>query len=197
MGKVIKGREARRADFPIDDLFVDRWSPRAMSGEEIPETDLMVLFEAARWAPSSYNAQPWRVLYARRNGPHWSRFLDLLTDRNKSWARHAAALVLFVSKTTMDDGKPSITHSFDAGAAWENLALQGSLKGYVVHGMQGFDYERARKELEIPDGFRVEAMVAIGKPGAKETLPEELQAREAPNQRRPLAATICEGPFRL
>jgi nitroreductase len=194
---MIKGTQIRKADHPIDALFIDRWSPRAMSGEAIPEADLMVLFEAARWAPSSYNNQPWRILYARRDGPHWSLFLGLLTDSNKAWAGNAAALLLFVSKETFENGKPSITHTYDAGAAWENLALQGWLRGYVVHGMQGFDYARARTDLGIPEGFRVEAMAAVGRPGKKETLPEALQKREAPSDRRKLAGTICEGPFRF
>lgn len=195
---MIKGSERRRADHAIDQLFLDRWSPRAMSGEAIPEEELMILFEAVRWAPSSYNNQPWRILYARRESEHWPLFFDLLVEGNKVWAQNAAALLLFISKTTFDyNGKPSITHSFDTGAAWENLALQGSLKGYVVHGMQGFDYERARTALSIPEGFRVEAMAAVGKPGAAEALPEALRQREAPSDRRQLAQTICEGPFRL
>ena len=107
-------------------------------------------------------------------------------------------LFTFISKTTFDhNGKPARTHSFDTGAAWENLALQGTLRGFVVHGMQGFDYERARTELEIPDEYQVEAMVAVGKPGEPGSLPEKLQAIESPNDRRPLEQTICEGPFRL
>jgi nitroreductase len=195
---MIKGSEVRKADYDIDTIFLDRWSPRAMSGEEIPEEDLMILFEAARWAPSSYNNQPWRILYARRNTEHWPLFFDLLVEPNKVWAKNAAALLLFISKTTFDhNGAPSITHTFDTGAAWENLALQGSLKGYVVHGMQGFDYERARVVLGIPDGFQVEAMAVIGKPGEKEDLPEKLQERESPSNRRKLAETICEGPFNM
>jgi nitroreductase len=193
-----KGSSTRKADHPIDDIFLDRWSPRAMSGEEIPEADLMTLFEAARWAPSSNNNQPWRILYARRSGEHWPLFFDLLVDANKVWARNAAALLVFISKTTFDhNGKPSVTHSFDTGAAWQNLALQGFMKGYVVHGMQGFDYERARESLNIPDGYRVEAMVAIGRPGDKESLPEELRKREVPNDRRKLEQSVCEGPFHL
>jgi nitroreductase len=193
-----KGSSTRKAGHPIDDIFLDRWSPRAMSGEEIPEADLMTLFEAARWAPSSNNNQPWRILYARRSGEHWPLFFDLLVDANKVWARNAAALLVFISKTTFDhNGKPSVTHSFDTGAAWQNLALQGFMKGYVVHGMQGFDYERARESLNIPDGYRVEAMVAIGRPGDKESLPEELRKREVPNDRRKLEQSVCEGPFHL
>jgi len=193
-----KGSEKRNADHPIHKIFLDRWSPRAMSGEAIPEEDLMVLFEAARWAPSAYNNQPWRALYARRDGEHWPLFLDLLAESNRIWAHRAAALLVFISKTTFDrNGKPARTHSFDTGAAWENLALQAMLSGYVAHGMQGFDYERAKTALKVPDDYQVEAMVAVGSPGLKESLPEQLQAKETPNNRRPLAQSICEGPFCL
>ena len=185
----------RKADHPIDDIFIDRWSPRAMSGEEIPEAELMSLFEAARWAPSSNNNQPLRILYGRRNTKHWPLFFNLLADSNRIWAGQASALLVMVSKNTFDNGKPSRTHSYDAGAAWENLALQGSLRGYVVHGMQGFDYELARSSLNIPDGFTVEAMAAIGLPGNKEDLPDYLREREVPNERRKLAETVFEGPW--
>ena len=195
---MIKGSDVRQADHPIDKLFLDRWSPRAMSGEEIPDGELRVLFEAARWAPSSNNNQPWRILYARRNTEYWPLFFSLLTESNQVWTRNAAALLVFISKTTFDhNNQPSITHSYDTGAAWENLALQGMLKGYVVHGMQGFDYKLARSVLNIPQEFNVEAMAAIGKPGNKEELPESLQERESPNNRRKLSETICEGPLHI
>lgn len=193
---MIKGSEKRKADHPIDKLFLDRWSSRAMSGEPVPDEELMILFEAARWAPSSYNNQPWRILYARRDSEHWPVFFDLLVEGNQAWAKNAGALLLFISKTTFDfNGKASITHSFDTGAAWENLALQGWLKGYVVHGMQGFDYERARTALKIPEGFRVEAMAAVGFPGSPEVLSEQQRKKEIPSDRRKLEQTICEGPF--
>lgn len=194
---MIKGSEIRHADHPVDSIFLDRWSPRAMSGEQIPAEELMTLFEAARWAPSSGNNQPWRILYARHSGEQWPLFFDLLTDANKIWCTRAAVLAVFVSCATLPGGKPCRTHSYDTGAAWMSLALQGSIKGYVVHGMQGFDYERARTQLNIPDGFTVEAMAAIGLPGRIEELPEPLQAREMPNDRRNLMQTICEGPFSL
>jgi len=195
---MIKGSEIRKADFPIEPLLIDRWSPRAMSAEEIAETELMRLFEAARWAPSSFNAQQWRALYARRGSEHWKAFFDLLVDANKVWAKNAAVLVVFISRKLFEyDDEPSVTHSYDAGAAWQNFALQGFHQGLVVHGMEGFDYERARAELHIPDEFQVEAMAAVGKPGAKELLPEKLQKRESPNDRRKLNQSICEGPFRF
>lgn len=193
---MIKGSEVRRADHPIDKLFLERWSPRAMTGAAMPYEELLTLFEAARWAPSSYNNQPWRMLYAHRESEHWQTFFDLMVEGNQAWAKNASVLVLFIAKTTFDfNGKPSITYSFDAGAAWENFALQGSLKGYVVHGMQGFDYERARTALKIPEGFKVEAMVAVGFPAEPEVLPEQLEKKEAPSDRRKLEQTICDGPF--
>ncbi len=195
---MIKGSDKRHTDYLIDAVFLNRWSPRAMSGEEIPAEELKVLFEAARWAPSSYNNQPWRILYARRDSEHWPLFFDLLVETNKTWCVNAAALLVMISKTTFDhNGKPSRTHSYDTGAAWENLALQGSLRGYVVHGMQGFDYDRARTSLNIPDEYQVEAMAAVGLPGRAAELPEALQARETPNDRRTLEQTVCEGPFCL
>jgi nitroreductase len=191
-----KGNQIRKADYPIDSVFLDRWSPRAMSGEPITEEELFTLFEAARWAPSSFNNQPWRILYARRDTPHWPVFFNLLVEFNQSWAKHAGALVVFISKKTFDhNGEPALTHSFDTGAAWENLALQGALKGLVIHGMQGFDYDKAKTALNIPEGFNVEAMAVIGKPGRKEDLPEKLQERETPSGRRKLTETAFEGPY--
>jgi nitroreductase len=139
-----------------------------------------------------------RALYARRGTEHLPVFFDLLVEGNKSWAKDAAALVVFISRKTFEhDNEPSITHSYDTGAAWENFALQGFRQGLVVHGMEGFDYERARAQLRIPDEFHVEAMAAVGKLGAKELLPEKLRKRESPNDRRKLPESICEGPFRF
>ena len=191
----MKGSEVRTADHPIDLLFLDRWSPRAMSGEPVTREELFTLFEAARWAPSSFNAQPWRMLYAHRDTEHWPRFFDLLVDGNKRWCVNAGALVLFLSRTVTDQGRASVTHSFDTGAAWANMALQGWLKGLVVHGMSGFDYARAKASLKVPDDCRVEAMIAVGRPGRKEDLPEPLQAREVPNTRKPVAEIVREGEY--
>lgn len=193
---MIKGSEVRKADHPIAQIFLDRWSPRAMSGAEVSMDVLLTLFEAARWAPSSYNNQPWRLLYARRGDEHWELFFNLLHQSNQKWASQAGALVLFISKTTFDHkGAFSPTHSLDTGSAWENLALQGALLNLVVHGMQGFEIEKAREYLHIPQEYHIEMMAAIGHPGSAETLPDELRQRESPNHRRPLDQTVCAGPF--
>lgn len=167
-----------------------------MSGEPIPHAELETLFEAARWAPSSGNQQPWRMLYAHRDTPSWAAFYEILNPGNKTWCANAAALVLFISKTVNAEGRPIKTHSYDTGAAWENFALQGMLRGLVVHGMAGFNHEQARELLQVPSEFAIEAMAAVGKPGRKEDLSESLQARELPSSRRPLTETISEGAFR-
>ena len=168
-----------------------------MTGEDITEEELMALFEAARWAPGSRNNQPWRFIYAKRNTPHWKTLFGLMGEFNQSWTKNAAVLVVVVSKNTFDlDGKPSRTHSFDAGAAWENLALEATTRGLVSHGMEGFDYAKAKIVLGIPNDHTVEAMIAIGKRGEKEILPADMQEREIISDRKPLKEIIMEGKFR-
>jgi nitroreductase len=192
---MIKGSDHRTPEHAIDPIFLNRWSARAMAGEPVSEAELMVLFEAARWAPSSMNFQPWRMLYARRGTEHWPLFFNLVKDRNQIWVRNAGALVLFISKTVFDDGRPCVTHSYDTGAAWQNFALQASEFGLVVRGIEGFDYARARESLRVPPDYHVNAMAVIGKPGDKSELPEPLQQREQPSNRRPLKDTVREGAF--
>lgn len=187
----------RRPEFPVTQLFLDRWSARAMSGEGISDTELMSLFEAARWAQSCYNNQPWRFVYAKRNTRAWDTLFNLMTPGNQSWAKNAAVLVVVLSHKLFDyDNSPSATHSFDTGAACENMALQGSINKLVVHGMAGFDYDRARKELMVPDDYAVEAMFAIGRPGKKEDLPPELAKREVPSDRKKVHEIVFEGVFK-
>jgi nitroreductase len=186
----------RKADYPIDPLFLRRWSPRAMSDTLLSTDELMTLFEAARWAPSTYNEQEWRFLYACRDGEHWPTFLSLLVDANQVWCRQAAVLVVVLSHKVFErNGQPNPVHTFDSGAAFENLALQGALMGLVVHGMAGFDRDAARQKLNVPDDYDVEAMIALGKPGDPDRLPDSLKKREVPSGRRPISELIREGPF--
>lgn len=186
----------RKAAYPIEQLLLDRWSPRAMSGEPIPHEEFMRLMEAARWAPSSYNNQPWRFVYAYRDTPAWQTFFDLLIPFNQEWCKNAAVLVVAVSKKTFElNGKPSRTHSFDTGSAWENCALQGWALGLVVHGMEGFDYDKAQRDLHIPADYTVEMMFAVGRPGPKERLSQALQEREFPSDRKPVREISFEGSW--
>lgn len=187
----------RKPEYPINPLFINRWSPCAFTGELISQQELMTLLEAARWAPSSYNNQPWRFLYAHKNGPYWELFFNLLTEANKLWVQNAAVLILIISRNYFTyNNLPSRTHSFDAGSAWENLALQAVFSGLATHALEGFDYDAARQQLSIPDIYTVEAMVAVGKQAPASMLPKELQEREQPNERKPLSALCVEGPFK-
>lgn len=190
----------RQPDHPIDPQFIQRWSPRAFTGEPIDEATLLGFLEAARWAPSGFNAQPWRFIYARAGTAAWEPLFTTLSDTNQGWARRASALVLVLSaRTWVPPGKTeaqaNVTHAFDAGAAWGHLALQVSLAGWHAHGIGGFDRDKARARLGIPDDHDLHAVVTIGRRGDKSVLPEALQARELPNQRLPLAALAAEGRF--
>ena len=186
----------RKADFPIEPIFVRRWSPRAMSGEPITDQEMMALFEAARWAPSTYNEQEWRFLYAKRATPQWQTFFDLLVEFNQSWCQRAALLVVILAhKVFQQNGKENRVHLFDCGSAFENLALQGTAMQLVIHGMQGFDYEKARTALRVHDDYAVAAMFAVGRPGDPDDLPKPVQEREKPSGRKPARELICEGAF--
>lgn len=192
-----KATHIRKPDYPVDSLFLERWSARAMTGEPIESLDLFRLFEAVRWAPSAGNSQPWRIFYAHRDTEYWPLFFDLLVEANQVWCRQAAVLLVFASRNTREDtGRPLPTHSYDTGAAWENFFLQGMRQGLVVHGMAGFDYARAKQALNIPDDLKVEAMAAVGKPGKAEDLPESHRSREVPSQRKAISEFVCEGPLR-
>lgn len=190
----------RSADYPIAPMFLARWSPRAFTGEPIAEADLLTMLEAGRWAASSYNSQPWRFVYARRDTPHWERFLGLLNPFNQSWAKSASALVILVSNPMMrppgaEKNVPSRSHSLDAGAASGYMALQAVEMGWFMHGMVGIELDRIATELNVPEGYHVEAAYAVGRLGDKSILPEGLQAREAPSPRRPLTELAFEGGF--
>lgn len=186
----------RQPDHPIESLFLRRWSPRAMSGAPIDPADLNRLLEAARWAPSTYNEQEWRFLFARRDTPHWTTFFNLLAAANQAWCATAGALFVVLSRTTFTrNNQPNPVHTFDTGAAFENFALQGAAIGLVVHAMAGFDRDAARRNLNVPAHYAVEAMIAVGHPGDPANLPADLRAREIPSPRKPIGAFSAAGPF--
>ena len=190
----------RKADHPIDPIFLKRWSPRALTAEAIDEDTILTILEAARWAPSSYNAQPWLFAYALRGTDAWPRFLDLLSDSNRSWGQDASALVALVSRTHSiepDEDQPvaSYSHSLDAGAASGYFALQATMLGWHVHGMVGFDKARAFEDLQVPLLHRVEAMYAVGRQTSPDLLSDDMKKKEIPNCRKPLAEIAAEGGF--
>jgi len=192
----------RQTHHPIDPLFTRRWSPRSFTGEAIPESVLLSFFEAARWAPSSNNSQPWRFIYALPGTPGWSPIFESLGVNNRAWAQRASALIVVLSKTQwVPPGKgepePLKTHSFDTGAAWASFALQATLSGWHVHGIGGFDRVQARSALSIPADYAIEAVIAVGRQGDKAALSEALQAREAPNGRLPVEQLVANGRFQF
>jgi len=193
---MFKEVNARNVDHVCNDLFPNRWSPRAMSGEALSDEEIDSLFEAARWAPSCMNSQPWRFLYAKKNTPHWEIFFKFLVDGNKLWCVNAGVLIVVAAKKTFG-GRVSPTFAFDTGAAWENLALQAHLMGLVSHGMAGFDYAATKTELNLSDDYQILAMVALGRPGRKENLPEALREREKPSDRISLKEFAFEGKFKM
>lgn len=189
----------RRPDHHIDPLFIERWSPRAFTGEAVPEAELLRMFEAARWAPSSYNSQPWRFLYALRDTAHWQVFFDLLVPGNQKWVKDTGAIVILVSSTQMkigDELKPSWSHSLDAGAASANFQLQAIRQGWHAHGMTGFDRERAVSALNVPADHRVEAAYGVGRAVPRSELTAEQLPKETPNGRRPITDFVHAGGFK-
>lgn len=176
--------------FPIHDLLVRRWSPRAFDERPVESPILWSLFEAARWAPSSSNEQPWRFIVAtkRDHELEWKRLFDCLAEGNRIWVIRAPVLMLSIASLSFeDDGQPN-RHAFhDTGLAVENLVLQAAAQGLVAHQMAGFDVEKARADLRIPAGYEPVAMIAVGYPGDPALLPERLREREIrPRSRRPI-----------
>lgn len=189
----------RTAEHPIDSIYVDRWSTRAFSGEAISDDVLFSAFEAARWAPSGGNVQPWRLLYVRRDTPDWERLFKTLNERNQIWASRAGALVLFLSAKlrTRPGGEPEPlrSHSFDTGAAWSNFAHQLVRLGWATRAIGGFNRDAARVEFSVPDTYELEAVIAVGKPADASVLPEDFAKIDKPNARLPLAQIVSEGKF--
>jgi nitroreductase len=184
-------------DTPIHDLISHRWSPRAYDSRPVEPAKLRSLFEAARWAASSYNAQPWYFIVGTKDEPdNYKRVLESLVEFNQGWAKQAPVLALSVAKLKFDDGRPN-RHAFhDVGQAAANLALQAEALGLSVHQMAGIDAEKARKLFNIPTDYEAVAGFAIGYPGDPQSLPEELRQRElAPRQRKPLDSFVFTGQW--
>ena len=184
----------RDAQAPADAQFIGRWSPRAVHGEALRHAHVMTLIEAARWAPSCFNSQPWRFVYATKDSEHWPAMLSLLMDMNQAWAQHAGALIAVVSRNTFQgNDAPAPTHSFDTGAAWMSMALQAQSMGLASHAMWGIEHNDIPTALNLPDNMQIQAMVAVGAVGNKADLPEPLQEREQPSSRKALSELAFAG----
>jgi nitroreductase len=188
---------SRHADHPIDPRFLQRWSARALQ-PEITEAALLSCLEAARWAPSSSNTQPWRYVAALQGEPAFAAIHAALLPFNQAWTASAGALVVACSLTASaatpeHPSKPLPGSAFDAGAAWMSLALQAQALGLVAHAMGGFNREPMAVAIRLPEGVRIDCVIALGRPGDPATLSADLQAREHPNGRRPLSELVLRG----
>ncbi|HKM67192.1 MAG TPA: nitroreductase family protein [Candidatus Acidoferrum sp.] len=181
---------------PIHDLLQHRWSPRAFSEKPVPPEVLRSLFEAARWAPSSNNEQPWAFLVTTRDDQeNHSRMLSTLVEFNQVWAKHAPVLAIAVSELAFaKTGKPNRNAFYDTGAAVASLSSEATSRGLFVHQMAGFDPHKAIELFEIPSGWEPIAAFVIGYPGDPESLPEPLRGRETGlRERKPLVSFVMGG----
>ncbi|AHB09924.1 nitroreductase family protein [Zymomonas mobilis] len=195
--------QPRIADYPIDPVFLKRWSPLSFSSEEISKDQLYSLLEAARWTPSAYNSQPWRFVYAMRDTAIWSGFIDLLMEGNRGWAKQAAAIIFIISKTTLlspisNTEKDAPSHSFDAGAAWMAMALQATRMGLATRPMTGVYFDKARQLLKVPQNYHIDAAIAVGHPDTQ-SAPEESHSRRLKfsNMRHSIHDMSREGYFKF
>jgi nitroreductase len=194
------GATGRQPASPVLPVILDRWSPRAFRDHAMTEPELLALLEAARWAPSSHNSQPWRFAYALRGDAHWDTFQGFCNTNNARWAHAASALVLIASRTRFPNARtgelePARMHTFDAGCAWGYLALQAAHDGWACHAMAGIERDKARAGTGLPDDHELHCMVAIGKAGDPAGLPDDLRAREKISGRADLRTLARPGSF--
>ena len=179
----------RTTTTPINAQFLDRMSPRAFTGEALTTAQMEQLADAARWAPSASNKQPWVFAYALRDDANWAAFSNIPNEFNRRWCLNAGALIVLLSDKEASPGK----HSFDAGCAWGYLALEAHSMGLATHAMGGFSAEEAQKVLGLPEHLVPECVIAVGRQGDAASLPDDLREREVPSGRKALAEVISAG----
>ncbi|KQX48889.1 MULTISPECIES: nitroreductase family protein [unclassified Paenibacillus] len=186
--------ENRKADYPVHSIFLNRWSSRAFEPKEVTDETIYTILEAARWAPSGSNLQPWRFIVAKTESQKL-KFQEFIKPNNRLWTDDAPVLLLIISNKLRQDGELNGAHAFDAGAAWASIAFQAHLLGLATRAVGGYDKDKAREVLHVPANYELHAVIALGYRGPRETLPEALQERELPNGRRSLDESIIEGSF--
>jgi nitroreductase len=193
---IILEDEQKICEYPIHSLIAGRRSVRAFASTSVEPETLASLMEAARWAPSSMNEQPWSFIVATKaNKSDFDRLLGCLLEFNVQWAQHAPVLLLSVAKLTFESTGELNRHAFhDVGQAIANLTFQATVSGLVVHQIAGFDVEKARREFSIPQDYEPVAAAAIGYPGNSAELPEKLRKKDAsPRTRKPLTNFVFKG----
>ena len=182
------------AESGVEDLILKRWSPRAFADKPVSGDDLKKIFTAASWAASSSNEQPWRFFIGRKGDATYTGIFDALVQFNQDWAKSAPVLILSVGKKTFTKNEqPNDWHLHDTGAASANMVLEATALGLHTHGMAGFDKNKMRSNLEIPEAFELGAVWALGYLGDPSTLPAHLKEMEfAPRTRNPLSEFVFE-----
>jgi len=177
---------SRHYNYSIMDPIKNRWSPRAFDSTPIALDDLHALIEAARYAPSCFNEQPWRFIIAHEQ-EQLKKMQSVLNPTNQEWANQAPVLILIVANRFFSSsGKDNYWHMFDAGTAWGYLSLEATQRGLITHAMGGFKRDLARELFNISEDYDIITVVAVGRYGDPSTLSEAQQAREKPNVRKPL-----------
>jgi nitroreductase len=182
-------------DHPIHDVLRARWSPRAFAARPVTDDELFSLFEAARWAPSGGNSQPWSFIVARANDASaHARMVSVLNPPNAVWAAAAPLLILAIARRERSPGVDNLWASYDLGQAMAHLSVQASALGLVVHQMGGFNRQSAREQFQVPEGYDPLVVAAVGAAGDPAALPEELRNREMqPRTRKALTEFVFEG----
>ena len=185
-------QHTRQSTYPITPQFLERSSPRALVPEPLQRAQVEQIVEAARWAPSANNLQPWHFAYALRGDAHWDAFCTIPNAFNRRWCLNAGALVVVLSNPEASAGK----HAFDTGCAWGFMALEAHNMGLATHAMAGIEMDAARSVLQLPEHWTVQAVIAVGRRGDPASLPEDLAAREVQSPRKPLHEILSAGPLK-
>ena len=190
--EITKMKYAQPSTEGVLPVFLERWSPRAFADRDVSAADLKIVFEAARWAPSSYNEQPWRFFVGHRGSETFNKILDALVPSNQAWAKSAPVLILGVAKTRFShNDTPNNYATHDLGAAMALMAVQATALGLAAHQMAGFDWVKARESFAIPETYAMGSVMALGYQGELADLPEKFQAQEqSPRSRKALSEIV-------
>jgi|SRR5690625_2814622 len=187
-------KKYRKSKYNIDPIYLRRWSSRAFANKSVESDKLMTILEAARWAPSANNMQPWRFIVAESKEER-NLFMSFINESNQVWCRNAPILIAVVSKTIINEGGSNISHAFDTGTAWGYLSLEATRQGLLTHALGGFNRDKAREALQLPNEYDFHAIVAVGYYDKKADLPSSIKEREVPSLRNPIDQFVFKGKY--
>ena len=190
--EIIENPKPAKTNKPIHKLLVHRWSPRLFSDRKVARKDLETILEAARWAASSMNAQPWRFVYAYEGSEAYKKISGCLSEFNRKWVHHAPVLMVTAFKEQFDSGKENFHALHDLGLAVGNMSLQATSMGIALHSMAGLDWKKAQDIFDVPEGYHVATGIAIGYYDDDiSELPEDLEEMEKKERKRKPRSAIA------